>query len=443
MRRVALLSLFLIGEPSSHASGGADTRGIVLITVDCGRRDHFSCYGYVRPTTPVIDAIAKKSSRFDDAVTSGVGTPSALSALFTSRHPLFADGAEGRWDALWGMERFLEPGDTNYGIPRPLVPLAEYLQMNGFATGGFAPNPYLFSELGFGRGFDQYDNFRDIEWNAYPTAPIVLGRALEWLDKNHRGRFFLFAHFMDAHAPWRGGTVRGDPFFRPRPGVDPARVSSAYIGEGAREAKRATLRDAIDLYDDGLWTIDAQVGILMGYLRETGLADGTAVFVMSDHGEELMEHGDTFHRGTVFEELLRIPLIIDIPGDPYLDTCGMARTIDVYPTIVDLVGLLPPDGLEGVSLFSPSRQPDAYVETRKYRALRTGTLKLIVERETGRCTLYDLASDPRESRDIISEEPVITREIRSRMEWYRLSLTPGAATAGADPAISGTLTNSR
>jgi len=392
----------------------ADPRNVLLITIDSARRGHFSCYGYREPTTPEIDRLAARGARFEDGVTSGVGTPSAMAALFTSRVPRFADDAGERPRALWGMERFIGPGEKSYGIPSALVSLPELLKHGGYSTAGFAPNPYLYTEFGFGRGFDHYDTFRDVKGTAYAPAAQVTGRAMAWLEKRGGGRFFLFVHFMDAHAPWRlpdspgagAGLSAGEL----------ASVNETYMGDATTEQKRAVLASAVRLYDEGLKRIDREVGRLVQRLRERGELERTIIVITADHGEELLEHGDTFHRGTVYEETLRVPLIAVLPGRVPPNLRDPARIIDIYPTIAELTGIRSPAGIDGVSLLAPERPREVAIETRRYRALRTPRFKLIQDRLSVSAGLYDLVADPRESRDLALSEPEEAGRLAARLE---------------------------
>jgi len=329
---------------------------ILLISIDTLRPDHLGCYGYHRKTSPRIDKLAAGGVLFENHISSTSWTLPAHAALFTS----LADSVHGCIE-------------TNKKLHDDMVTLAEVFANAGYKTAGFFSGPYLHSAFGLGQGFQHYENCTSYakaidsaparKWamdigvmrksHQDITNPVVYAAFKKWFDQNHQSKFFLFIHMWDVHfdfippAPYDmmfdpdyTGAVTGvDFFFNPR--LNP-------------QMPRRDLEHLIALYDGEIAWTDLHVGKIVDDLEKIGLLDQTVVVITSDHGTEFFEHGGKGHRRTLFDEVIRIPLIIRYPAVLPRGVRIHAQThlIDVAPTLVELAGLPPMTGIMGSSLVS-------------------------------------------------------------------------------------------
>lgn len=362
-------------------------KGIVLVSIDTLRRDHVGAYGYARPTTPRLDALAAQGLVLDDAVSSSSWTLPAHLSMLTGADP----GAHGGIDLQHGFNRRL-----------PILP--DLLRAQGYATRAVTSHLYVSGVYGLDAGFDTLDFRQDRK------AAEVADRAMAQLDRVGDRPFFLFLHFYDPH--WHydpppetlrlfeqsyGGTLSGnwqDFSRRTRESLTPADLSHL-----------------LALYDGEIRYTDDQLGRLLDHLRSRGLDRNTLVLVTSDHGEEFLEHGSWEHQKTLYEEVVRVPMILRGPGVPVRREAAQAGSIDVAPTILEWAGLQIPASMQGRSLLRPPAARDAYGETdhtadgTRKLFLRGGQGRwkavLSLQRESGVVAgeeWYDLAADPGESK---------------------------------------------
>jgi arylsulfatase A-like enzyme len=394
--------------------GGADQPrrpNVVLISIDMLRPDHLGCHGYERDTSPSIDRLAREGVRFAEHVSSAPWTLPAHTAMFTS----VPDSVHGVVDPIGTA---LAPG---------FVTLAERLQDAGYATGGVFAGPYLHPAFGLGQGFDRYvdrgkylgdvDLDAQHEWSMNEavmrashhgvTNEDVYASTRSFLEE-HAGKrpFFAFVHLWDVHFdftppppydklfdPDYTGPITGRDFF-----FDPA------INAAMPERDREHL---IALYDGEIRWTDEVVGRIRADLERLGLAEDTLVIITSDHGTELFDHGQKGHRTTLYDEQLRIPLVLWFPArlaPRVVDT--QTRMIDLAPTILDLVDLGAPDGWLGESLvpladgaplgFDNVAVSELMSVGRELRSVRTKEAKLVVDTASGGSAWWDLAADPYE-----------------------------------------------
>ncbi len=395
------------------SAGGSPVRpNILLVSIDTLRRDHVHCYGYARETTPAIDALAREGVRFDDAISVSSWTLPAHVSLLTALPP--------------GIHRVYRPGSR---IPEAVTTLAEVLHRAGYATAGFVSGPFLRSLYNYGQGFDLYDDSTSARGLGAShrgiTSPRLLSLVTAWLDGwrvRRAGRpFFLFVHMWDPHYdyeppppydrlfdPGYRGTVTGRDFERGKavhPGMDPR-----------------DLAHVIALYDGEIRFTDEHLGRLIAWLRRSRVLDDTIVVVTSDHGEEFFEHGQKGHQKTLYDELIRIPLVMRYPRRirPGSVFGRQVRLVDVAPTILGLAGVSAPDGF-GSGLASPGRERDlspwlggerpartapklvAFSRLGLWSRLesaRTPRWKVVLGGRRRRLEIYDLRRDPDERRDL-------------------------------------------
>lgn len=411
-RITSLLTLALAGALSGGCREGAppvpDERPgpqrIILISLDTVRPDHLGVYGYARPTSPAIDRFAATAVVFDDVVAQASATLASHASILTSRIPRH-HGA-----------RFAERQALGADVPT----LAGLLREAGYRTVAFTGGGQMDRRFGLDRGFDEYQETR-LNQNFRETA----GLGIQWLRANREERVFLFLHTYEPHHPYvaRGLPGLESDYDGPLPPVIPAELLKE-ISFGSREIDERDLAHIVNAYDNDLRSTDDGFHRLHRFLRRQGFLDDALVVLTSDHGEELGEHGAVgWHGHTLYEELLRVPLIVKLPGGAHAGTrvAASVRSLDIAPTILDLAGVPIPEGFQGVSLLphlapgvSPADLPalselDAAPPRVSYRQR---PWKLDGPR------LFDLEGDPGESRDVASTESRRLEALdRAAEEW--------------------------
>jgi len=408
-------------------------RNVLLITVDTLRADRVGVYGSGSASaslTPAIDAVAREGVLFEEAISSSPWTLPALASVMTGENP-------SRHGAGWPT------GDRDLlarSSLRPGATLARVMQGHGYLTEAIVTNPYLSMHFGLEQGFDGYEQLTlekeifDVlgatvviraSRAAFPgfipdaRASSVTDRAIGWLGRHRAEKFLLWVHYIDPHAPYvdpqagAGTSFRGDTLLHSRGGqpvngdvglIDIARLRAGEVHLSVDE--RAEL---VRLYEAEVRYVDRQVGRLLGEFERLGLADDTIVVVLSDHGEEFWDHGGIEHGHTLYDELVRVPLVLRGPALPQgARVSGLVRLIDVAPTLLDLLGLPALQGVQGTSLLSRLRgeraEPLVAVSESLLFAddatgVRTDELKYI-RRADGREEVYDLRTDALERHDL-------------------------------------------
>lgn len=399
---------------------------VVLVTIDTLRADRLGCYGYDRPTSPFLDSIAAEGTRFEDPVAPAAWTkPSTgtiLTGLYPSRHGALYHGSE-------------------LHTPQGCTTLAEAFREAGYVTGGFVSNPNVKKIFKFDRGFQEFFDSpvedtvpmstmrnsafgqlltnltrHQFNWKYENDIREINSHALPWLDANHKRPFFLYLHYIDPHEPYS----------------PPAAYESAFARDHGfpihNERKRLV---ASDLYDGEIRYTDDNLKDVVDLLKRHGAWERTLFVVTSDHGEEFFEHGVLGHGFSLYQEVVRVPLLFHGPG--------VARgrvvkhpvaIVDLCATILDLAGIGNGTFNDGKSfrdaMASPewSRDGDFFLENefgeddtdlRSFvlTAIREGPWKLILNERNAyrppenprfaRYELYDLGADPRESRNLFTE----------------------------------------
>jgi arylsulfatase A-like enzyme len=329
MIRSALTAILVSGaialiacQSSTDTSGGAPDYNVVLISVDALRADHVGTYGYDRPTTPFLDSLAADSIVFERAYAPSSFTRQSVSALLTGRLP-----TSGGSVSLAAAPH--ENAET----------LSRLFRAAGVRTGMFSNQPLL-EDRGFTRGFEGIQ-IAGLENGAVTqTAGNVTANALQFIDDYAGERFMIFAHYVEPHQPYTPPAETAALF-----GVDASDVSVASLareidGGGRVDRSDPRVTQLMARYDAEIRAVDNAVRSLVDGLAERGLADKTVVVVTGSQGQEFLEHGYLGHAWTLYEEQLRVPLIVHAP-----DLVAPQRvatpvsTIDVYPTLVGLFDL--------------------------------------------------------------------------------------------------------
>jgi arylsulfatase len=375
---------------------------VVLIVLDTLRAANLSLHGYARATTPNLDRFAKQNVYFRNAISVGGNTTTAMAGIMTGRSPFFEFGTRWNDRLVFGMNRFYEsPGEQ--GLPANLDTLAEKFQRAGYTTVGMITNPYLKRVFNFHKGFDAYQEIFD--GNSFGHGEQVSDAAIGFLESVNSGSFFLYLHYMDVHGPYQPPDDYRDCF-----GASPSKPRRDHddwkTWDDAKNKQPDDIPDLhrrmTDLYDCSLRYLDDQVARVLASLGELGLLEQSIVVVTSDHGEEFLEHGGTTHKGRLFGEFLRVPLIIHVPGQSAAVLDALVRNFDLMPTLLELAGIEhDPQVLDALSLqplLQGKPEPGdrrVYANFPLLRAYRDGRYK-ILESMRGKRVVYDLLNDPKE-----------------------------------------------
>ncbi len=410
------------------ADGDVGTRpSVLLVTLDTERADHTSTFGYSRPTTPSLDALAARGIVFTSAYTAIPSTGPSHAGLLTSHYP--------------SEHGVLKNGDVLHATT-----VTEVLARAGYVTAAFVSAYPLARKFGFARGFATFDDeFRPGEasivisdWEGQRVdspafdrrADATTARALRWLSSAPRDRpFFLWVHYYDPHEPY-----------------DPPPAYRHLLGPVAGSGRFQIERD-VAAYDGEIRFADDGLGRLIAAVDERVGGRPTIVVVASDHGEGLMQHGWMGHGAHLYEELVHTVLVIRWSGAAVALRCGApVGLIDVAPTLLALLGVDAGDlHARGVDLGPalrggpgpPAKRP-LFFQRRVYqadrtdipvrgdmRAVRIGTWKYI-ESSTAPPELFELGSDPGEVRNRWQGEHAHGLELAAVLAAWRGEVEHGA-----------------
>ncbi len=427
------LALILVTSTCSPPEPAGNPVNVLLISFDTLRPDHLSCYGYTRQTSPNLDAIAQRGVLFENFYSSTSWTLPAHMAMFTG----LPDSVHGVYD---NDVPALDPNRKT---------LAQQFKAAGYTTAGFVTGPYLHPAFGFDRGFDEYFNcmaymeaqdFRDRRFRRFSnnthaeshraaTNPTLFSAATNWLQQKRTEPFFLFMHVWDVHydfTPPPPFDRKFDPDYNgPITGMNFASSPDIHPAMAKRD-----LDHLIALYDGEIAYTDEFVGKLMSQMDRLGLTENTLIVITADHGEEFFEHGRKGHQWTLFEEVLRIPLIISWPGHlpQGKRVTEQGRIIDLVATLTELCSLPPNTETIGTSLVAAiegtgGRDLPVYSELDvadhpvSLRAIRTPEYKLIWDNRSQRFQLFDMQLDPQETNPLPAESIHAARALASLQDW--------------------------
>jgi choline-sulfatase len=366
----------------------APPANLLLVTIDTLRADHLHAYGY-EIDTPATDRLARTGVVVEDATVQVPQTRPSHASLLTGRYPY-----EHRI-----RDNFSPPLD-------PSTPtLATLLRARGYDTAAFIGSVVLAASSGLDRGFAVYDDpfsapSPSVVQGEERGAEDVVSSALAWLQKERPGPFFAWVHLYDPHAPYE----------------PPERYRKRYAGRP---------------YDGEVAYADAQLGRLLDFLERQGLKGRTLVVVTSDHGEGLGDHGEEEHMMFLYDSTLHVPLLLSWPGvlPAGARVKGQLRSIDVLPTVLDLLGL-PAPPVTGVSRAASLKAASRIADSESYaeslygnihfgyaplRALRAEGWKYI---QAPRAELYDLKADPREGTNALAARDPVAQRMRQRLRSH-------------------------
>ena len=448
-------------EESPRLVGGFFKPNVILISIDTLRADHLSCYGYQRRTTPNIDRLAEDAVLFENAYSTAAWTPPAHASMLTGRYPSF--------------HGVVDTGRLGREIPT----LAEALRAGGYRTAGFVNNSQVGELVGLEKGHEAF-----VEVWKGTAGMSLLRRGMDYLVRNAKDRvgladhgadrtnrlvrswlrekgdqpFYLFIHYIEPHNPINAP----HPFknkFREHPdnrNIDRKKLDC--VADNPLNCYTRGIRLNADeiaalkaLYDGEVNYIDHKLGELLDYLKKERIYDNSLIIVTADHGEHFGEHDLYSHVASLYEPILRIPLIIKYPEGFHRQTrvAELVQLVDIFPTVVETAGLDRKfgEGVQGTSLVktdSNGRYHDFIVSEWEGRVphfvqkrmngrdldpvinkfkeslvmIREGRYKFI-SNSNGREELYDLAADRGELTNLIEREQETAADMRAKLTRWR------------------------
>lgn len=435
---------------------------VIWIVADTFRQDHIGVYGHKTIRTPTLDALAAKSTRFNSHYAGGFPTM-----------PTRADHATGRWTmSFMGWEP----------LPEAETTLAQILAGNGYHTAAAVDTPfYIRGEMNYDRGFQTFmmhpgqegsptrvqqvgnHESRDVReswrFESDNNAPATFTNAMHWLEKHYKDDFFLYVDTWDPHEPWEAPSYYTELYLPDYDGEIIQPIYGHWQDEPGFTAD--TVKKANATYCGEITMVDTWIGYLLRKVENMGLMDNTAIIFTSDHGFYFGEHGGLFGKMTfdkredgrlyrhgdpdsgwvhspLYEELVKIPLLVYVPGiDPGVYT-GLSSVVDVMPTVLDILGQQVPASVHGKTLLPKMRDSSALgrdfvVSTIPFanpgdpvrsvdsirRNLRNspvttitaGEWSFLYSMDAGMSELFNLVNDPRQENDMIHDRPEVAREI--------------------------------
>lgn len=407
-----------------------DELSIIFISMDALRYDRTGFSGNPSGLTPNLDQLAEESVVFHNAFSAASWTLPSHMSMWTARWPSIHRVTNKL--TLLGADKMSETS-----LSAGIETFPNLLVQQGWTAAGFTGGAGVQGKYGFARGFSEYLDDRPFAGMDY-SSPA----ALEWL-RAHKddGQFFLFLHGYDAHGQYSlpesqiqgisyAGTLNGSI-------EEQAELREKGLQAIVKPGDDASLRGTLDgedadflehIYDRKVRDADQRLGTFIGELRRMGLLDRVILVVVSDHGDEFMEHGHIDHGHSLYQEQLHTVMLMRFPGYARKqDVQGVVRTVDLFPTLFDVLGMPQPAGIDGESLLpllqgtEKSRQAFAETDYRLFvhrRAIRDSQFKLVLDLQDGERRLYDLTADPSEQKDISSEQPRRTYEMEQALRGW-------------------------
>jgi arylsulfatase A-like enzyme len=432
--RVILIGAVLCIAAGCIFGNRAKDYNVLFITIDTLRADHLSCYGYSRNTSPNLDQFAKTGVLFRKAYCQMPTTGPSHASIFASKYPRKLGLLKNGWVLS----------------ANPLL-LPEILKKHGYLTGAIVSSFVLDPRFGFNRGFDEYDaHFNnagssktgEIIWEGHVVtdgfdqrANLATEKAIRWVDKHLKTKFFLWVHYFDPHTPYS----------------PPEPYAKSFLNEGGGPLEKRIAR-----YDGEILFVDEQIGRLLHYLQDAGINSKTLIVIMADHGEGLGQHNWLEHGVYLYEEATHIPLMVSLPGviPQGIEVDSIVQSIDIAPTILDILKIKQDPQYEGESLFpmtlnsAQRKNRTVFMERRHYEksvyqgvrvsgqkyGVREGDWKYIWAPQESTEELYNLTQDPKELVNIIDRNQDLASKLQEMIKkWKQDQDTGHTETQTIDP----------
>ncbi len=402
-----LQPLLLAGAACAAPSSPGEDRdrpNVVLVSIDTLRPDHLGCYGYDKPTSPSIDAFCAQAAVFTQAIAQAPSTLPSHASLLTSLLPQ-------HHTASWEAGR---------PLPEEALTLTEVLRDAGYTTAAFTGGGQIDRVFGLAQGFASYEQPDQMRFAA------TVRTAEAWLREHTTEPFFLFLHSYEPHHPYEAApaylaAIETAPYDGPLPDVISVDLLRQ-INAGELAIDDADVAHIAAAYDAEIRSVDDGFAALVQALRGLGLWDRTLLVFTSDHGEELGERGKVgWHSHTLYDEQLRVPLILKFPRDAFAGVRveRQVRSLDVAPTVLAALDIRPPRQFTGVDLTPLLRGEELaplVAVSKRDRAKREDLTSVRTEEWKllpGRPGLFHVASDPGEQWAIL--DPRVEAELQAAL----------------------------
>ena len=455
LERAHSVQVAAAGSPGDDAQ--KKRPNVVFILIDALRADHLPIYGYSRQTAPNLTNLAGQGMTFTKMYAQASYTRPSIATIFSSLYPAVH-----------------KANDTLDYLAGSITVLPEILQAAGYKTFGISANANISPTFGYSQGFDEFRVWKTRSAFRFTVmgklAENVIGRSrlgpilgehgeivpradaitditLRWVSQGRTEPVFLYVHYIDPHDPYRPPSPYDQAFNfrRDSPmragGVDPLKLLPN--GQDREKVGRT-----LDQYDGEILYTDSQVDRLLKGLKEMGVLDNALVIVTADHGEEFFEHGKDIHGKSLYEEVLHIPFLMSwpgrIPGGKAYH--GIAGLVDIMPTILSLVGIDPPAGIQGLSFAAQLFDSNIAMPKRKLFAqvvqsgfslemVRDGRYKLIRQvsgPQKGLEEFYDLVKDPLERTNIALQAQAQVADLKRELDTFNKLASQAASLVRAE-----------
>jgi len=391
---------------------------IILISIDCLRADHLSCYGYHRNTSPNIDRLAKEGVLFKNAFSQATWTLPSHASIFLSqyvwRHKV--DEIRRKRLADW------------------CITLAEILKNKNYTTAAFTGGVGASSTYGFNQGFEIYEESIPGSCRRHEIS-FYIDKLLGWLESVRDRKFFLFIHTYDVHSAYNPPASYFDLYTNGYPERKWLKTSEGVIAGCKTDISKFTPKEIdyiMAVYDGAINYVDNELGKIFEKLHQLGIDENTIVIGTADHGEAFGEHGRLGHELEPYIELVHVPLIIKGPGISKGRTYeNFVQHIDIVPTILEILNIHQSKQMQGRSFLALMKNCEIEDNLKTYSlgqeideparsfciSLRTKKWTYIMN-QIGPDELYDQADDPKEQNNIIEKKPLVAQKLEKELEDF-------------------------
>ncbi len=405
---------------------------VLLLIIDTLRADRLGCYGYDKPTSPSIDRVASESVLFEQAYVSWASSLPSHSSIMTSMQP-YHHGAFPNGKSLNAK----------------LLTLPKILHEYGYKNAGFVSNTLVGNQYNFELGYDTFTDltkfdYHDTSWQMWVRTldtirlfdkitdrDLFTDLALSWIEKHRHRPFFLWGQWLQPHAPYEPPARHLAKFEESYSGIADGSLKQIFdIRQGNVTLSDSDQQHYSALYDGEVAWSDEQIGAVYDKLTELELLENSIVIITSDHGENMLEHGLEYGHAGVNESSVRIPLLVRLPGGKRMQLAHVVQSIDIAPTVLDLLDIPMPDQFHGRSVVplvegQKVEWPNeafsvGFWKKRNFFGLRNGDWKLIldVRQQNQTWALYHLPTDPHERKNRYETEPGTATKMKHAMEIW-------------------------
>ena len=368
---------------------------IIIITIDAVRPDHLGCYGYSRGISPNIDRLAQRGVVVRNAYANAPWTKPSVASLFSSLRP--------------NIHRTV---DRDHSLPDQIRTMAERLKESGYFTCFFNGGNPLIHEFRFDQGFDFYDYRESLD------SAEVVRRLQSFLPQAQGKNIFAYIHLMDTHLPYHLHEGNRELAAAAPRNFVPGDFERRDVREATAKGELTAEEKAylIALYDEQIRYSDKSVGELVSIFQTAGLLDRSLLILTSDHGEELWDHENYEHGHSLYEEVLRVPLIMVSEDLPAARLESRVRLIDILPSIMDLVEPGFKKGeMAGESVWRYLKKDDG-----KRPVFAAGT----IHGDEKFCLIKDDWKVILNTADMVTNRPLIGFRVEDAVELYDLKTDP-------------------